>query len=156
MLKYFILGLALALPVMAQQAVDFPEGYRGWTHVKSMVIEQGHPLHESFGGIHHLYANEKALHGYRNGGDFPNGSVIAFDLLEAHAAGHAVTEGKRKVLGVMEKHPKYFADTGGWGFEGFANGDPAKPVVGSNAAQACFGCHTARKEADYVFSSWRD
>jgi len=60
--------------------VSWPEGWRGWHHVKSMVIEDGHPLFAAFGGIHHLYANEQALEGYR-AGTFPDGAVIAFDLL---------------------------------------------------------------------------
>jgi len=50
----------------------YPEGHRNWTHVKSMVIEKGHPLYEAFGGIHHLYANKQALEGYRSG-KFPAG-----------------------------------------------------------------------------------
>jgi hypothetical protein len=49
-----------------------------------------------------------------------------------------------------------FAGTGGWGFEGFAAGDRARPVVGKDAATACFGCHTAQKDRDYVFSIWRE
>ena len=48
------------------------------------------------------------------------------------------------------------AGTGGWGFEGFAAGDPARPVVGQNARAACFECHTAQKDHDYVFSAWRE
>ena len=32
-------------------AVPYPDGYRAWTHVKSMVIGAGHPLFASFGGI---------------------------------------------------------------------------------------------------------
>src|ERR1041384_5195982 len=82
----------------ALAGVPYPTNYRHWTHVKSMVIEPGHALHASFGGIHHLYANEQAMQGYRSG-KFPDGAVIVFDLLEARAADHAVTEGKRKVRG---------------------------------------------------------
>jgi hypothetical protein len=29
-----------------------------------MLIEPGHPLYGSFGGIHHLYANDKAMAGF--------------------------------------------------------------------------------------------
>jgi hypothetical protein len=74
--------------------------------------------------------------------------------LEATAADNAITEGKRKVLGVMQKDDKRFAETGGWGFEGFAAGDPARPVVGKDAPTV--GCHTAQKDRDYVFSAWRE
>lgn len=135
--------------------VDYPHGYRDWTHVKSMVIQEGHGLYESFGGIHHLYANDDALIGYETG-SFPDGAVIVFDLLEASNADDAIVEGARKVLGVMVKNDARFPDTGGWGFEGFAAGDPSQAVVGDQAAEACFQCHTARTEHDYVFSSWRE
>jgi len=154
--KILCLGLFFCACVQAQPNIDYPQDYRQWTHIKSMLIEPGHPLHASFGGIHHLYANAKALQGYTEGGNFPEGAIIAFDLLEAERGGHAVVEGKRKVLGLMKKDSSRFASTGGWGFEGFAKGDPGQAVVGKNAEEACYGCHTARKDADYVFSNWRD
>ena len=85
--------------VEGQSEVPYPTGYRDWSHIKSMVIEEGHPLFEAFGGIHHIYANDEAVTGYQDG-RFPDGAVIAFDLLEAVRADNAVTEGARKVLGV--------------------------------------------------------
>lgn len=151
-----VLALVAAAPLQAgDTAVPYPEGYRDWRHVKTMVIEQGHPLYDSFGGIHHLYANAPALEGYRSAGDFPDGSVIIFDLFEAVQLDSAVIEGKHKVVGVMHKDAARFPDTGGWGFEGFAGGDPDRRVVKDNAASACFGCHAPQKKRDYVFSSLR-
>ena len=139
----------------ADPQVPYPEGYRDWHHMKSMVIEEGHTLYGSFGGIHHLYANDKAMKGYRKG-TFPDGSVIIFDLLEAVHEGNAVTEGDRKVVGVMHKDSKSYRDTGGWGFEGFGGGDRTNRVVGGNAASACFACHAPQKAQDYTFSKLRD
>jgi hypothetical protein len=135
--------------------VPYPEGYRGWRHVSSMVIEAGHSLYASFGGLHHLYANDKAMQGYA-AGKFPDGSVIVFDLLEAAAADHAITAGKRKVVGVMFKDARKFAATGGWGFEGFVGDSKTERAVGANAATACFGCHAAQKGSDFVFSRYRE
>ena len=149
--------LTWTLPSLSTDApqVPYPDGYRDWRHVKSMVIQPGHPLHESFGGIHHLYANKKAREGYKTG-RFPDGSVIVFDLLEAPVADNAINEGRRKIVGVMRKDAKKYAATGGWGYEGFGGGDRGKRVVGANAATACHACHAARKEHGYVFSSSRD
>jgi hypothetical protein len=158
-----ITGLALSMAIAGVAGiaiasggneVPYPTGYRTWQHVKSMVIQEGHPLHGTFGGIHHLYGNGKAMEGYK-GGTFPDGAVITFDLLEAPLADHAITEGKRKVLGVMHKDGKKYATTGGWGFEGFAGDSKTERVVGVNAATACFGCHTAQKQNGYVFSAFR-
>jgi len=143
------------LPALADDtAVPYPDGYRDWHHVKSMVIEEGHPLSGAFGGIHHIYANAAALSGYRSG-KFPDGSVIVFDLLEAQSGGNALTEGPRKVVGVMHKDAKKYAATGGWGYEGFAGGDRSKRAVGADAATACHACHQAQEAADYVFSAPR-
>jgi hypothetical protein len=144
---------ALALPAHAAE-VAYPDGYRDWHHVKSMVIQPGHGLYEAFGGIHHLYANRKALEGYRTG-KFPDGSVIVFDLLEAPVEGGAITEGKRKVVGVMARDARKFAATGGWGFEGFKGDSRTERAVGADAAKACFACHAPQKDRGYVFSSLR-
>ena len=139
----------------SEQSIEYPNDYRHWTHIKSMVIQEGHPLHTAFGGIHHIYANQEALIGYQTG-KFPEGSIIAFDLLEVSDQDNAITETHRKVLGVMLKNTKAFSDTSGWGFEGFGAGDPNNPVIGSNYKNACYECHTSQQDADYVFSKWRD
>ncbi|HRA24142.1 MAG TPA: cytochrome P460 family protein [Usitatibacteraceae bacterium] len=144
---------ALALPALAAD-VAYPDGYRDWHHVKSMVIQPGHGLYEAFGGIHHLYANRKALEGYRTG-KFPDGAVIVFDLLEAPAEAGAITEGRRKVVGVMARDARKFAATGGWGFEGFKGDSRTERAVGADAAKACFACHAPQKDRGYVFSSLR-
>jgi hypothetical protein len=151
-----LLALAAALPVWAADpAVAYPQGYRNWTHVKTMVIQQGHPLFEAFGGIHHIYANAKAMEGYRKG-KFPDGSVIVFDLLDVKSGGGGLEEGPRKVVGVMTKSAAKWKATGGWGFEGFKGNSKTERAVGANAKTACFDCHAPQKDKDYVFSAWRE
>lgn len=154
LIALFTLVFFSSTAVWAEE-VPYPKNYRDWQHVKSMVIEEGHPLHASFGGIHHIYANKKAVKGYRTG-KFADGSVIVFDLLEDHRGDGAIVEGARKVAGVMHKNSKKYAQTGGWGFEGFAGGDPTKRVVKDQAEAACFSCHVPQKKTGYVFSALRD
>lgn len=150
-----ILAIHIGPALAADPApVPYPAGYRDWHHVKSMVINQGHPLYQSFGGIHHIYANRQAMDGYKKG-KFPDGAVIVFDLLDAKSADNAVTEGERKVVGVMHKDARKYKDTGGWGFEGFKGDSKTERAVGKDAATACFHCHTAQKNNDFVFSSFR-
>lgn len=146
--------LGVLAPAGATDPVPYPKGYRQWTHVKSMLIDPGHPLYESFGGIHHLYANPKAEAGYRRGA-FADGSVIVFDLLEARATDNTVQEGARKVLGVMHKDARRYAATGGWGFEAFKGDSTVERAVGGAAPSACFQCHAGKKESDFVFSAPR-
>ncbi len=133
--------------------VDYPEGYRTWTHVKSMVLQEGHPLYDTFGGIHHVYANEKALSALKGEGAHEDGAVLVFDLLEASAENNAIVEGGRKVVGVMQKDANKFSSTGGWGYEGF-KGDTRERVV-QDALSGCHSCHTSQKDSDYVFSQYR-
>jgi hypothetical protein len=134
--------------------VPYPAGYRAWTHVKSMVIQPGHPLHDAFGGIHHIYGNAKAMQGYRTG-RFPDGAVIVFDLLDAKSADNAVQEGARKIVGVMHKDARRWAATGGWGYEGFKGDSTNERAVGAAAATACHQCHVAQKDKGFVFSAYR-
>ena len=146
---------AAALAADAGPEVPYPTGYRDWYHVKSMLIGPGHGLFDTFGGIHHLYANREAKMGYA-AGKFPDGAVIVFDLLEAKTDAGATLEGPRKVVGVMRKDSKRYVTTGGWGFEGFkGDSQTERAVTQKNAATACFSCHEAQKEADYVFSRTR-
>jgi hypothetical protein len=155
MLTLLVAAMAFVAAVAAQTAtVPYPDGYRDWRHVKSMVIAQGHPLFEAFGGIHHIYANELAVKGYA-AGKFRDGSVIVFDLLEAHTKDNATTEGARKVLGVMHKDATRWAATGGWGFEGFKGDSRTERAVGASAAKSCFACHTGQQATDCVFSRLR-
>jgi len=132
--------------------VKYPEGYRIWTHVKSMVIQKGHPMYDSFGGIHHIYANEEVLKALKDA-PYPDGSVIVFDILEAKSKNNAIVEGSRKVVAVMQKDANKFADTGGWGFEGF-KGDTKERVV-TDPKNDCFHCHKSQILADFVFSKYR-
>ena len=134
--------------------VDYPDGYRGWHHVKSMVINEGHPLFEAVGGIHSIYANPQALEGYRSGRQFPEGSVIVFDLFEAVDADNAIAEGPRKAVIVMEKGTR-FGDTDNWGYQVFDPGT-GKGTLDEKAAADCHGCHVQQQAADFVFSTYRE
>ncbi|MDP1904779.1 MAG: cytochrome P460 family protein [Pseudomonadota bacterium] len=160
-MKSLFLALSLSFAVVplthaGAPAVDYPNGYRNWTHVKSLILEPGHALYATFGGLHHIYANGQAMKGYKTG-KFPDGAAIVFDLLEVNQSGNAIAEGPRKIVGVMQRDARRFKETGGWGFEGFAQGDPKQRVVGDQAKAACFGCHLEQAaRTGYVFSAWRE
>ncbi|MSQ59267.1 MAG: cytochrome C [Betaproteobacteria bacterium] len=120
--------------------VPYPEGWRDWRHVKSMVILPGHGLYEGLGGVHHIYANKKAMEGYKSG-TFLDGAVIVVDFFVEVAKDNTVTEGERKMIAIAHKNAKKWKDTGGWGWEAFAGVDKNKRAVGANAATACYQCH---------------
>jgi hypothetical protein len=141
--------------VVADSApVADPKAYPDWHHVKSMVINPGHTLHDSFGGLHHLYVNKAAITGYR-AGKCPNGAVIVCDLLDAKAADNTVTESASKVLDVMHLDARKYASTGGCGDEGFKGDTSPHRAVGGDTASACHNCRVAQKTSGLVFSELR-
>lgn len=132
----------------------YPQYYRGWHHVKSMLIyDAKHPLFNPFGGIHHIYVNKTGLEAYRKGGTFPDGTIIVFDLLEAKDENGTYVEGQRKLIGVMYKDLKKFKETGGWGFDAFEK-DTKNSLV-KDGGVSCYNCHLSQKERDFVFSKYR-
>ena len=135
--------------------VAYPQGYRSWSHAKSMAILEGHKYFNLFGGIHHIYANDAAFAALKQGKSFPKGSVLVFDLLEAHTENNTVTEGRRQVIGVMEKDPDRFGETEGWGFEDFKfiDGVPNRQVT--DGRKQCLSCHESQQASDYVYTTYR-
>ena len=143
--------LACGLWLWAQPGdpvVPYPEGYRSWMHVKSTLVGPQSTAFASNGGIHHFYANEKAVEGYR-GGSFPDGSVLIDDLLEAKEANGVTSAGPRRRLAVMVKNAERYRETGGWGFEIF-KGDDHTASLTPQARADCFACH--KNGRDSVFS----
>lgn len=133
--------------------VPYPERYRAWQHVKSELVEPGNPMYASVGGLHHIYANDAAMAGY-SGGQFADGSVIVFDLLDVASEKQLTTERARKSLWVMRKDARQYAASGGWGFEKFTGDSKTERTVGAKGTGACYGCH-AKAPATGVFSRYR-
>jgi hypothetical protein len=145
---------SLSLWAKPNDAVPYPTGYRLWTHVKAALIGPQSPAFENSGGIHHIYANEKAMEGYRTG-KFPDGSVIVADFLETRENAGVTTEGPRRRIDVMVKDSKRYAATGGWGFEQFRGDSQTDRMVTAENATKCFACHAKQKDHDSVFSEFR-
>lgn len=150
----FILLLSTVFSVYASDKPAYPDGYRYWTHVKSLTLHMGHPLEIPFAGIHHIYANDKALKGLKSG-RFPNDSVLVFDLLESVTADKASAEGQRKLIGLMVKSEKLYPNTGGWGFEAWKGNSRSERITNDGGA-SCFECHRSQEQTDYVFTQWRE
>lgn len=143
----------ISVGTASDNKVPYPEDYRNWTHVKTMLIEPGHVLENPFQGIHHIYANKKALKGLKSG-SYANGSVLVFDLLKYNEQDKAIHESERKLVGVMYKNKRKYSDTGGWGFEGFAGNSKTKRLT-TDAGSSCFSCHAGLEDSGFVFSKFR-
>lgn len=129
----------------------FPEGYRKWTHIKTGLVGPQSPAFKTTGGYHHIYGNDKAMEGYASG-NFPDGSIIVFDVLETIEKNGSTLEGNRRHVDVMYKDVTKFAATGGWWFEEFK--DKTQRVLDTESRKNCSNCHANQKNG--VFSVFRD
>jgi hypothetical protein len=141
-------ALLLPLIVAAATVPPLPKGYDGWKKSERKLVTDKNSL---FYGIHYIYADKKALKGYKAGNKFPEGSTIVVDYFNIKEGSAA--DGPRNMV-VMMRKDKRKKETGGWLFAGYgADGRPsALDPVGT-----CFGCH--QKDAgqrDFVISTVKD
>jgi len=135
----------------AADSVLFPDGFRRWVHVGTgVVLPDVNPQLKSEEGMHHVFANEKAVAGYATG-DFADGSMIVYELREAQQKSGVIFEGDRKRLDVMIKDAKLYPATGGWHFERFWGNDQAQNAV-PDSGSSCFQCHSKANAHGFVFS----
>ena len=105
-LAFGLLATVVTLFAEDTSPVPYPDGFRSWTHVKSLIVGPDHETFAKRGGIHHYYANGKAVAGYRSG-VFPDGSIVVDEAVwtkdgDGRTKG-LVFEGERRFLDVMVK-----------------------------------------------------
>jgi hypothetical protein len=149
-----ILAAGLATAADSGDAIPYPAGYRKWVHVKSAVVGATSPFFKSGGGIHHIYANEKAMEGFTSG-QFPDGAALVFDLLKTTEKDGTIFEDARERIDVMVKDSKRFMASGGWGFERFQGDSQSERPLTEEHRKQCFTCHEQRRSQDLVFSTFR-
>ena len=142
--------VSLAVADQDTSRIPFPEGYRSWFHHHSTLNATGHQPEGNI-GLQHVYANAAALEGLKSG-KFPDGAVFVVDRFKYEEAGnHSLTQGERKVVAVMVRDAKRYAETGGWGFQAFKGGDPNQTAV-KDGGKACFTCHAPLGDNHYLFT----
>jgi hypothetical protein len=145
--------LAVGTAALADTKLAPPKGYRQWFHVNTAIVTKDSPAFDAIGGMHNVYVNAIGLKALKSGGTYPDKSVFASDVHEFTVTDGVYSEGGRKGVAIMIKDAKKYAATGGWGFQVWLGGDPAKPFV-TDAAKQCFGCHTSQKDHQFVFSTY--
>ncbi|HEX6719255.1 MAG TPA: cytochrome P460 family protein [Pyrinomonadaceae bacterium] len=134
-----------------------PAGYRDWKVVT--VSHEAGDLNDIRAGI----GNDIAIKAYRDGKlPFPEGAIVG-----RIAWSHTASDEYNKLFGreqafvagpptkfylqFMVKDSKKYAATGGWGYSSFdQNGKPTDEAD----MQACFPCHQAVKDRDFIFSKY--
>jgi len=154
LLPVVVLVFNFALTAQVDETPSFPKEFRKWAHVKSVLVGPQSSAFATEGGIHHIYANDKALEGYGSG-KFPDGSVIVYDLLETKEVAGNTIEGQTRRVDVMIKQSERYASTGGWGFMSFSRNDQTNGNLTAARQATCADCHIHRKDHDFVFSEFR-
>jgi hypothetical protein len=134
--------------------IGFPADYRGWAHVKSVLIGPTAKAFPTEGGIHHIYANAAAMEGYRTG-RFSDGAIVVYELLHVQERDGMTFEGARRRFDMMVKHSARFRETGGWGFERFTN-ESQTPSLNAEARGKCAACHQKTGTRELVIGAFRD
>ncbi len=147
-ISFAIFSLSL---LYGAEVVQYPDNFRLWVHVGTGVILPGtNPALMSEEGMHHIFANAKAVEGYATG-NFPEGSTIVYELREAQQKNGIIFEGERRRVDVMIKDSSHYGSTGGWRFERFRGNDRATTAVEDSGA-SCFQCHAKAQAHGFVFS----
>lgn len=135
----------------AQERVEFPDSFRRWIHVGTGVIMPGAiPQMTSEEGMHHVFANQKAVEGYASG-NFVDGSEVVYELRETKQQNGVISEGDRKRVDVMIKDSAHYGSTGGWRFERFMGNEQVQGAIHDSGA-SCFQCHQKATAHGFVFS----
>ena len=134
-----------------------PPGYRDWKFV-SAAHEAG-----ELNDIRVVIGNDKAIKAYRAGKPFPEGAIIgrvAWKMVPSEENNKTFGQAQSFVPGeapdwylqFMEKDTKKYAATGGWGYSNF--GKDLKPLTDQKTMYACFVCHKAVADRDYIFTKY--
>ena len=127
---------------------SLPKGYASWKKSERKIVTDRTSL---FYGIHYMYADGRAWHGYQSDNRFAEGSSIVVEFF--NIKDNPVIDGPKNMIVLMRKDKRQKV-TGGWYFAGFgADGTPS----GLDPVTTCFNCH--QKDAatrDFVISTKKD
>jgi cytochrome P460 len=125
---------------------SLPKDLDSYTYTGSLAIpDKDSPLF----GFFHYYINKKGLEAFKKGGPYPDDTIIVgkvYEVVTSPIVG--IIEGKLMRYSYMKKNISA-KETGGWIFAVFSRDGK---LIQKDVKTACFACHMAAKESDYVFS----
>jgi hypothetical protein len=151
----------------AQDELLVPEGFREWVFIGAPLTPNG--LNDGKAGFpeyHHVYVNPDAYAVYRSTGEFPDGTVIAKELVlvqkgefkdgsKTAPSGRGYFAGEFHGMDVMVKDSRRFADTNSWGFFNFGHqAPPYNKTAAAAPSESCAACHTSNAGKGMVFKSY--
>lgn len=141
----------LSLGALWAESIVYPSNFRRWVHVGTgVVLPDADTKLLSEEGIHDIFANREAVKGYASG-DFPDGSIIVYELREGKPKSGVIVEGERERVDVMIRNSRFYKSTGGWRFERFWASDQTHNAL-QDSGTMCFACHSKAQAHGFVFS----
>lgn len=151
----------------AQGELVLPEGFREWVFIGAPLTPHGlNGGNAGFPEYHHVYVNPDAFAVYQRTGEFPDGTVIAKELVlllqgdfkdgsRNAPSGRGYFAGEFNGMDVMVKDSRRFKDTNAWGFFNFGHHAPPYLKTAEAAPAAnCAGCHSANAGKGMVFKAY--
>ncbi len=150
-----------------QGELKLPERYREWVFIGAPLTPHG--LNKGKAGFpeyHHVYVNPDAFAIYQRSGEFPEGTVIAKELVllqkgdfedgsKMAPSGRGYFAGTFNGMDVMVKDSARFKETNGWGFFNFGHYAPPYAKVSKiEPVKNCAACHSANAGKDMVFKRY--
>ena len=151
----------------SQDELMLPEGFREWVFIGAPLTPHG--LNNGKAGFpeyHHVYVNPDAFAVYQRTGEFPDGTVIAKELVllqkgnyqdgsKNAPSGRGFFAGDFNGMDVMVKDSKRYKETNGWGFFNFGhNAPPYLKSAKAAPAASCANCHTENAGKGMVFKTY--
>ena len=144
-----------------------PEGFREWVFIGAPLTPHG--LNDGKAGFpeyHHVYVNPDAWSVYEETGEFPDGTVIAKELVllqkgdradgsKVAPSGRGYFAGEFHGMDVMVKDSRRYRANNGWGFFNF--GHHAPPYVKTArvaSTESCAACHATNAGKGMVFKQY--
>lgn len=150
-----------------QGELVLPENFREWVFIGAPLTPNG--LNNGKAGFpeyHHVYVNPDAYAVYARTGEFPDGTVIAKELVllqkgefedgsKTAPSGRGFFAGEFHGMDVMVKDGQRFKETNGWGFFNFGHhAPPYLKAAKAASTESCASCHTSNAGKGMVFKRY--
>ncbi len=133
------------------------DGWRQWVFIGAPLTPNAlNDGKAAFPEFHNVYIEPKAFAQYVKTGEFPNGTMIAKELLSVGetvaVSGNGYFQGEFQGLEFAVKDTERFPDEpGGWTYYSFGHALPYTNVAKAFPTEACAACHQAAAAEDMVF-----
>ncbi len=144
----------------ANGELERAERYREWMYIGTPLTPNSlNPPEAAFPDFHNVYIHPDDYRHYRRTGEFPDGTVIAKELVSVGAtaavSGNGFFQGEFTGFEHAVKDAARFPDEpGNWAYFTYGHTYPLADVASAQPTAACAACHVASAADDMVFTQY--